>query len=420
VFLAACPLYYGHMFINAKDAPFAVAMALLVLALVRICQEYPRAGLSTILLFGIGLGLAIGTRVMGGLAALYVVLPLLLMMAADSKAIGLASACARAGRLLLRLLPAFALGYAVMGLIWPWSMLSPLNPLRAVTYFQHFFEKPWREMFAGTRIMVPDMPWTYLPTLFGLKLPEIFLATMLAGTVVAILRALRGSDAPGRRAALLLIVVAAFLPIFFTVITRPALYNGVRHFLFVVPPMAVLAGLGGAWTFDRLASWGRVAQLAGGAVLMIGVASPVVEMVRLHPYQYVHFNHIAGGIQGADKQFMLDYWGLSFTQAARELREKLAGQKPGHGGPWKIAICGPHRPAQVELGDGFEATWDSRGADLALMLGEFYCRDLPARVLVEIAREGIVFARAYDIRGVSIPILLTIPPPQEEGASPAQ
>src|SRR5262249_47055969 len=27
ILLASCPLYYGHMFINAKDAPFAAAMA---------------------------------------------------------------------------------------------------------------------------------------------------------------------------------------------------------------------------------------------------------------------------------------------------------------------------------------------------------------------------------------------------------
>src|SRR5487761_2130789 len=29
--LATCPLYYGHMFMNAKDAPFASAMAVLLL-----------------------------------------------------------------------------------------------------------------------------------------------------------------------------------------------------------------------------------------------------------------------------------------------------------------------------------------------------------------------------------------------------
>src|ERR1700674_384704 len=32
--LATCPLYYGHIYMNAKDAPFAVAMAFLTLSLV--------------------------------------------------------------------------------------------------------------------------------------------------------------------------------------------------------------------------------------------------------------------------------------------------------------------------------------------------------------------------------------------------
>jgi hypothetical protein len=420
VLLATCPLYYGHMFINAKDTPFAVAVAVLVLGLVRVYQDYPRPSPTTILLFGIGLGATLGTRVMGVVAALYVVLPQIVMMKSDFDAAGLAGSFARAGRLLLRLVPGIVLAYLLMGLLWPWAVLEPLNPLRALTYFQHFFEKPWRELFAGTRIMVPDMPWSYLPTLFGLKLPEIFLISVLAGTAVVIVRALRGGLAATQRAALLVVLGAAFLPILFTVVTRPALYNGVRHFLFVVPPMAVLAGYGATWLLDHLRSRDRSAQIAGAAILCIGLVSPLIEMVRLHPYQYVHFNRLIGGIAGADNKFMLDYWGLSFKQASRELREKLAGQTPAHGGRWKIAICGPHRPAQVELGEGFEATWDSRGADLALTLGEFYCRDLRAPILVEVMREGIVFARAYDIRGLRIPVLLTIPPPAEGDAAEPQ
>ena len=39
--LALCPTFYGHMFMNPKDAPFAVSMAILMLGLVR-----PRAGIS--------------------------------------------------------------------------------------------------------------------------------------------------------------------------------------------------------------------------------------------------------------------------------------------------------------------------------------------------------------------------------------
>lgn len=36
--LAARPLYYGHMFMNPKDAPFAVAMVVFLLGLVRVLE----------------------------------------------------------------------------------------------------------------------------------------------------------------------------------------------------------------------------------------------------------------------------------------------------------------------------------------------------------------------------------------------
>ena len=39
-------------------------------------------------------------------------------------------------------LPGLVLGYLVMGLIWPWSIMEPANPFHALTYFSHFFEKP--------------------------------------------------------------------------------------------------------------------------------------------------------------------------------------------------------------------------------------------------------------------------------------
>ena len=34
-------------------------------------------------------------------------------------------------------------------------------------------------------------------------------------------------------------------------VKRPALYNGIRHFVFVIPPMAVLGGVSFSWLHDR-------------------------------------------------------------------------------------------------------------------------------------------------------------------------
>ena len=86
-------------------------------------------------------------------------------------------------------------------------------------------------------------------------------------------------------------------------------------------------------------------------------------------------------------RFMLDYWGLSLKQAAEALRAHLAarGEKPPAGRKWKVAVCGPHPGVQVALGDAFEPTWEPKGADFALMLGEFYCARLDAPAIAQIA-----------------------------------
>src|SRR5882757_4708150 len=65
VLLAACPLYYGHMFMNPKDSPFAVAMAIFLFGLVRVFEVYPRVTIAGGALVGIGFGLAFGSRIMG-------------------------------------------------------------------------------------------------------------------------------------------------------------------------------------------------------------------------------------------------------------------------------------------------------------------------------------------------------------------
>src|SRR5690349_6270513 len=66
--LALCPSFYGHMFMNPKDAPFAVAMVVLMLGLVRLADEYPSPSPHTVLIIGLGAGLSIGSRILGGLA----------------------------------------------------------------------------------------------------------------------------------------------------------------------------------------------------------------------------------------------------------------------------------------------------------------------------------------------------------------
>jgi Dolichyl-phosphate-mannose-protein mannosyltransferase len=411
VLLAACPVYYGHMFMNPKDSPFAVAMAIFLLGAVRTCEEYPRPSLATGALVGAGFGLAFGSRIMAAFGLIEVAAAVALVFAVDARGNGVRSAGARLGHFVVRLIPAMVLAYAVMALVWPWSVVDPLNPLRAAEYFSHFFEKPWQELFAGRLISVPDMPRSYVPTLFALKLPPILSVLGVAGAIGALVAAFKGRIAGNRRGVFLLLALAALLPLAVTIALRPAMYNGIRHFLFVLPPLAVLGGLAGAVILDAASRRWRFTPIAGAIVLLAGVGAAAAEMARLHPYEYTYFNRLSGGVQAARDRYMLDYWGLSFKQASQALLAALVERhetKPG-GRRWRIAVCGPHRSPQVELGPDFETTWDPRGADFALMLGEFYCAKLDAPLLAEIARDGVIYARVYDIRGRSFPTLLTQP-----------
>ena len=176
--------------------------------------------------------------------------------------------------------------------------------------------------------------------------------------------------------------------------------------------LAVLAGV----AFGRSMTWlkenHRSWQPAAVAAFAFGLLLPLSEMIRLHPYEYAHFNHIAGTVRTADNLFMLDYWGLALKQASDGLREELTERQeaPPQGRKWKVAVCGPQRPAQVALGPDFTIGWDSHSADFAMTLGEFYCKGLTAPVLVEIKRDDVVFARVYDIRGRAISTLLRTAP----------
>jgi hypothetical protein len=91
-----------------------------------------------------------------------------------------------------------------------------------------------------------------LPTLFALQLPEILLALLIAGIVGTFMSLSRAEVSARRKTMFLMLTLAATLPLVIAMLKRPALYNGIRHFVFVIPPMAVLAGASFAWGMNWL------------------------------------------------------------------------------------------------------------------------------------------------------------------------
>ena len=269
------------------------------------------------------------------------------------------------------------------------------------------------ELFGGMLISVPDMPRSYVPTLFALKLPEIFVAPDLAAPQARWWRR-RGTTSPKSSRHLLLLALAGLLPVVSRSRSarRCTTASGISYLSCRRLRCWVAAAV---WLFNvtRLIAATnrmRLAPITAIVIFVAGVALPVVEMVRLHPYEYTHFNRLMGGGERAQGRYMLDYWALAFRQASQGLLARLAesGETKPADGRWKIAVCGPHRSPQVELGPDFQITWDPQGADFAMMLGVFYRAKFDAPVLVDVVRDGVSYARS-DIRGRSFRTLLTRP-----------
>src|SRR5438477_8579056 len=108
--LVLCPTFYGHMFMNPKDAPFAVAMVVLMLGLVRLAEEYPAPSPRTVLIIGIGAGLSIGCRILGGLALVYAVAGFLPLFIDEVRTQGPREAAHRFAHVIYVLIPGLVFG----------------------------------------------------------------------------------------------------------------------------------------------------------------------------------------------------------------------------------------------------------------------------------------------------------------------
>jgi hypothetical protein len=106
------------------------------------------------------------------------------------------------------------------------------------------------------------------------------------------------------------------LPILAVVILQPAMYDNFRHFLFITPPIFISAGLGLQFIQERTR---RVSWKAFW--LILAVLPGVYWLITLHPYQYVYYNSIGGGLAGAFRRFEMDYWTTSYREATRFINE---------------------------------------------------------------------------------------------------
>jgi hypothetical protein len=319
VALFLSPVFYGHALINSKDVPFAVGMlwSMYALALMFAKNQFQW---SQALGAGLALGLTVSVRP-GGWALL---LPL---YAAIALWCDWRSRFGRrpARRPLLKQAALLGTAWAIMVLPWPWAHENPWShPLQAVRMASQFHVVV-PVLFEGRVIPSDQLPRHYLLAQLLLTVPPVVLLLAGVGMAAAIANAWRRPNRP-RTTVLVVVALWLALPLALFIVLRPNAYDGMRHFLFLLPALALWSAYGCQWLWSRFPA-GR-ARIAFAAILAAAGLLQIHSLVQLHPYQMAYFNFLAGGVPGAVKDYDTECWLISYKEAI-EWIQRQPPPRPG-------------------------------------------------------------------------------------------
>src|SRR5664279_2681673 len=307
VALSLCGPWYGTMFNHTKDIPFAAAMIGATYFLIRIARALPSPRATDIAAFGLLAGAALGIRVLGLLLLVYIAAAIVLYLPRSDRA----SRRRFAFRSAVRLSPALLLAYLIMILAWPWAALAPLNPIRGLLAFSEY-QYAIRTVLAGQIYEMANVPRLYVPIYILVRVPLLTLFGAALAMLFALLPRLAGTTPPARR-DIALVALTVIFPLLCQVVCHGPAFTGMRHFLFVIPALAALAGIGLDAALTALATRGRLVASSALAVVTACFIANAVTLVRLHPYQYLFYNKSVGGLEGASRRYDLDYCCLLYT-----------------------------------------------------------------------------------------------------------
>jgi len=410
-----CGYLYGSLFFTPIDVPFLFAMTLATLAIIAMAARAVPSWPATIAA-GMASGLAIATRSPGLISQVYL-LGALGLCALEVLAKPSASAPGDLLRIGVRAAGALVVGWATTIALWPWLQIG--NPISQFSLaFVYFANHPnsFEMLFWGAQVVTTDLPWSYVPGQLAVRLPEGFLLLLAIGILAGFAAAYRFARASGaalvrphaatlRSAAMrlarsrlyVLVWATVMLPVGFIILRHSTLYDGIRHVIFVIPMLAVIAAAGFLRLLPLIWRFPTISAAAGGAYL--GYA--IWMLAVLHPLEYIATNALAGGVAGAYERFDLDYWSAAATIALHRLEARLDRERPElfakH--PPSLAVCMLSRESRVA--PMFGRTWrletDPSKADFIIATERWHCAENVADgVLIdEVRRFDRTFAWVY-------------------------
>jgi tetratricopeptide (TPR) repeat protein len=303
------PRYLGHSMNNLKDIPFAVGYLVSIYYFIRLFDRYPVVKLRHVIGAITGITLALGTR-SGGL----ILFPYLLMYGGLfyilrvgwSEFYKIVKHWKEIENILWLIAIVLCGGYLLSILCWPFALARPFsNVLLSLREFTNL-SIGLRTIFEGKQVMSNMLPAHYAPKYLLVAAPLVVVIGWIGYMIRVAARKQFTLNA-------FFLLFALIFPVFWVIHKNSNLYGGIRHMLFVMPVMVVLAA--SFWS-RLLALASRPARIASWVILASLLLLPVSHVARNHPNEYIYFNEFVGGLRGAYGDYETDYYYNSLKEAA--------------------------------------------------------------------------------------------------------
>jgi hypothetical protein len=133
-----------------------------------------------------------------------------------------------------------------------------------------------------------------------------------------------------------LTLTAFIIPFLYVLILRPPMYDGFRHFLFILPPIFITTGFAFQAIINALQKTTNNIQSqkensrhslireirvkAFSPLLILALLTPnLFAIANLHPFEYTYYNSFVGGTGGAFRTYETDYWLTCYKDAVEQV-----------------------------------------------------------------------------------------------------
>lgn len=447
------PMYYGHMFFNPKDIPFAAAYIASIYFIIKIILDLPSLKKMNIVLLSFAIGFAAGVRISGLVAVMYLFVALILYNILIKKF----SALTEIKRISIYkivwiIVFVSIISFAVAISCWPYLLTNPLRLFDLGAYITNFNGMENRYIF------------TYIWNRLNLQLPELHVVLLYLSVLVAIIKTYslyknRSSISKEmflRSLGVLILLMSVVFPLIVMLIKSTPLYNELRQILFIIPPLSCLLAI----TFDVLMTEEKyikyivaaffslalvsILQLIPGfienrgiiallfsfvvisslfvyfsrifininvlaikkiifIVVMVSLCRSLFVMYELHPYEYTYFNKFTGGASGAllKGYDSTDYWLISYKETLDKLKVYLKKRLPGV--KVRLGVCTMPVNLRPYLGNNMILETDPDKMDFFIYTERAYaCHPYDyfkkAQLVVETKRSNVKLGGVLDVR----------------------